>query len=205
VRFLFSIVLICLSLTSCDLFSTRTPDPPDVGSTFFWTAAGTPNTLLENFKGALQVADAANYAKCFISTHDTATTPAVYAFTPRPGLDATSKLVFDGWNTQSEQNFLTKLRSSLVSNPRLEVSITNLQINQSNATVATLQANYIVSFPLPSNSTLPESISGSLIFDMRFVTIEGGTQEWRIINWTDDVQASNPQKTFTDLKVQLAS
>lgn len=204
-RVVLSILLLSVSLASCDLFTTRTPDAPDVGSTFFWTAAGTPNTLLENFKGALQVADASNYAKCFISSHDTATIPTVYTFTPRPGLDASSKVVFEGWTTQSEQNFLTKLRSSLVNNPRLEITISNLQINQSNATVATLQANYVILFPLPSNSTLPESISGSLIFDMRFVTIEGGTQEWRIISWTDDVQASNPQKTFTDLKVQLAS
>ena len=197
----------CLALASCDLFSTRTPETPDLGTTFIWTPAATPSTLFDNFTGTIAAVDASNYARCFISIQDTVTTgaaPATYSFIPRAGLDQSSRSIFDTWTVQSEQNFLTKLRASLVSNPKVTITITNKSIDQSNATTARISADYLILLPLPSNSTLPGSIAGSLIFQLVLVTTPEGTKEWRIASWTDFASATGT-KSISDLKIQLAS
>jgi hypothetical protein len=203
------ILLLAATLASCDLFTTRNPESPDLGSTFIWTPAATPNMLMDNFSGALGAVDPGNYARCFFSSQDTitGTTVAAYSFTPRAGLDPSSRVIFDpnSWNTQSEQNFLTKLRASLVSNPIINVTISNLSIDQPNGTNATITADYSVLLPLPTNSTLPPSIGGTLKFQVVLVTTPEGTKEWRVANWTDFISSNASLKTFTDLKVQLSS
>jgi len=201
------ILAILFFLNSCDLFTTRTPDPPDLGSTFIWTPASTPNLLLENFQGTMQVLDATNYTKCFISPADTAVSgdKLSFTFTPRAGLPASSQSIFTLWNIQSEQNFMTRLQSSLVANPRLGDSLGVTSINQSNSNTADLNISYVVSLPVQANSSIPSQISGTMILHCVLVTTEQATKEWRIVNWQDFAPSSGTAKTFTDLKVQLSS
>lgn len=201
------VLILSFILSSCDLFTTRTPAAPDFGSTFIWTPAETPNTLLNNFKSTIEVLDAANYTKCFISSKDSSATSEklTYSFTPRSGLDAASRSLFDLWNVQSEQNFMTKLRSSLVANPRLTVMFTNSSTDQSNSNSARIKSDYLILLPVQSNSSLPASISGSLILQVVLVITEQATKEWRIVNWSDFAPPSGNSKTSTDLKVQLSS
>ena len=199
------VVILALILNSCDLFSTRTPASPDLGSTFIWTTASTPNYLLDNFNGTIAVLDATNYTKCFISPKDSSVTgnKLVFSFTPRPGLDASTLSKFFLWNIQSEQNFMTKLKSSLVTNPKLTVKFNNQNINQLNSNSADITLDYLVLLPVQSNSSTPPSISGSMILHVVLVTTEEATKEWRIVDWSDFAQPSGNSKTFTDLKSQL--
>lgn len=198
--------LVAVTLSSCDLFTPRTPAAPDLGSTFIWIPAATPQDLLDNFKGAIDALDAINYTKCFIGAKDSSVVGdrPVFSFTPRIGLDAASRNVFDFWNIQSEQNFMTKLKSSLVVNPSLTVTFsnTNINLNQYSADITT---NYLVLLPVLSNSSIPPSISGSMILHVVLVTTEQATKEWRIVNWSDFAPSSGNSKTFTDLKAQLSS
>lgn len=203
---LLTLLIALVALSGCDLFSTRAPESPDLGTTFLWTPAATPNLLVDDFTGSLNAVDAANYSRCFISAHDTAVSGAItYTFEPRAGLDQSSRSLFDGWTIQSEQNFLTKLRASLVSNPRINTTLSNLAIDQTTSTNARISADYSIQIPIPSNSTLPPLISGSLIFQAMLVTTESGTKEWRISNWSDFAPSGALAKTFSDLKVQLSS
>ncbi len=199
---IFLAITLILTLASCDLFSTRTPEPPDLGNTFIWTPASTPNTLFENFKGTLEVLDASNYAKCFLGEKDTLISgeKLIYAFTPRTGLDATTKAAFQTWNVTSEQDFLVKLRASLLTNARLSLVFSNLKIDQQNSSSAQITAEYVVSIPVESSSSIPSTISGSLVWTVGLITTEQATKEWRIVAWTDLASGSSTAKTFTDLK-----
>jgi len=203
----FLLFLTIMALTSCDLFTTRTPSPPDLSSTFIWTPASTPQNLLDNFNRTIHDADAANYTKCFISVKDTSVSgdKFTFTFTPRAGLDASSQSIFNVWTTQSEQNFMTKLQTSLVSNPQLTVTFSNTTYDQSNSNSARISSDYLILLPTQSNSSLPASISGSMILQVSLVTTEDATKEWRIVNWQDFAPSSGNSKTFTDLKVQLSS
>ncbi len=195
-------VTLLLIVTGCDLFSTRTPDPPQAGTTFIWTSATTISNLLDNFKGALEVVDAANFARTMIAATDSLSGGGngVYQFVPRSGVDKTQ---FNGWNVQSEQSALTKLRSVLPKDPRITVILSNLQINQSNATSGTVDASYSLLLPVDQSSGIPASVSGSLHFQVELVTTEQSTKEWRILTWTDVAATQVGESSWTDLKLKL--
>ncbi|MEP7233921.1 MAG: hypothetical protein ABI778_01375 [Ignavibacteriota bacterium] len=207
VRWIFrpALMLLFLFLNSCDLFTTRTPETPDLGSTFIWTPAATPNYLLDNFSATMTVLDATNYAKCFIGSKDSASdgSQQVFTFSPRPALDPNIRVLFDQWNVQSERNFMTKLAASLVTDPKLTVKFSNVNINQVNSNSADITLEYLVLLPVQSNSTIPPSISGSMGLHIIVVTTEEQTKEWRIVNWSDFAQTSGNAKTFTELKSQV--
>src|SRR5437899_12956461 len=66
--------LLVFLLSSCDLFSTRTPASPYLGSTFIWISADTPQGLLKDFKVTAEVLDAANYMNFLIISKDSTVT-----------------------------------------------------------------------------------------------------------------------------------
>jgi len=200
------IVLLLVPLASCDVFSTRDPEPPDLGSQFIWTPASTPELLLENFKGTIENLDASDYVRCFVSEQDSSETAGhlVYSFVPRSGLDAGGQSIFQVWTASSEQSFMTKLRTSLIKNPRATVTFTKPAIDQS-INSATISVDYSILLPVESGSSLPASVVGSLHFQLEAVTTEQATREWRIITWTDFAPQSGGTSTFTDLKLQLSS
>lgn len=192
-------------LSGCDLFSTRTPEPPDTGSQFIWTPASTPHLLLENFKGSLQEVDGTNHSKCFISDNDSTSTgeKLIYHFVPRSGLDASSQSIFDGWSPTSEKNYIVKLRSLLVTDPKLSVIISNEKIEQNDVHSAKVDFDYTVLIPVEGSSTIPSSISGSAQFQCELITTEQGTKEWRVVWMYDYVASGSSSKTFSDLKVLM--
>lgn len=193
-------------LSSCDLFSTRTPDSPDIGNTFIWTPASTPPLLLANFKGTLEVLDATNHIKCFIGVKDSSTTGVnfIYHFAPRAGLDPSSLSIFDGWSVSSEQSYLTRLRSSLVNNPKLTVIISNEKYEQGDIHSARITFDYTILIPTQGSSSIPATITGSSIFETELVTTEQATKEWRVVQWSDYISSNPDMKTFSDLKVVMS-
>lgn len=203
---LLAMTLTFVALSSCELFSTRDPEPPDLGSQFIWTPASTPELLLANFKGTIENLDASDYIRCFVSAQDSSQSGGqlTYSFVPRSGLDAASQSVFQAWEISSEQSFMTKLRNALVKNPRSTVTFMNLNIYQPNANSATVSAEYSVVLPVEANSPLPGALTGSLQFQLESVITEQATREWRIVTWTDFAPQSGGTSTFTDLKLQLS-
>ena len=202
-------LLLCLlsfALASCELFSTRTPEPPDLGNTFIWTPALAPKTLLDNFTGTLEVVDASNYVRCFLAVNDTLVSgdKLTYTFTPRTGLDAATNDLFKSWTAVSEHDYLAKLRGSLVANARLSILFTNLKIDQPNSNNAQLSADYVVTLPVAGNSSVPSTISGSFVMSLQLIKTEQATTEWRIVAWTDIATAGSTAKTFTDLKALMS-
>ncbi|MEI8133878.1 MAG: hypothetical protein WCH46_02225 [bacterium] len=201
------LAIVSVGLCSCDLFSTRTPEPPDIGSSFVWTPASIPSTLLDNLKHTLESLDATNYTKCFLNAKDSAIggEKVSFMFVPRAGIDAASRSIFDSWTTQSENNFMSKLRSALVTNPRLSVIFSNAIYNQSSSNNARINSDYLIVLPTQSGSAIPDSLRGSMILQTELVTTEQSTTEWRVVNWSDFTFVGSSLKTFTDLKVQLSS
>jgi hypothetical protein len=199
------LVTLSVMLTGCDLFSTREPESPDMGSQFIWTPASTPHLLLENFKGSLEQVDGTNHSKCFISDNDSTTTgeKLYYHFVPRSGLDASRQALFDSWNPTSEKNYLVKLRTLIVKDPKLSVVISNEKIEQNDVHSAKVDFNYTVLIPVEGTSTVPSSVTGAAQYQAELVTTEQGTKEWRIVWMYDYVASGSSSKTITDLKAEM--
>jgi hypothetical protein len=198
------IAMFALAFASCDLFTTRAPNPPDTGSTFIWTPATSLNTLLANFQGAMQVLDATNYARVFISSTDSISSGGqkTYEFIPA----RVDKSLFANWTVESERNYITKLRSALTQSKKVTLQfIGQPQFYQPNSSSGTITTQYSLILPLDGSSVLPASVSGTMIFQTAFVTTDQGGKEWRIISWTDLAPQIGSGSTWTDLKLKLTS
>ncbi len=194
-----------VSFAGC-LFSTRTPEPPSASNTFIWTPATTPEYLLQDFTGTLQILDAPDYMRVFITSSDSGAGTKTYSFTPAPGLDQASRGIFTNWNVASEGAWLQKLSSLLPANSQIVVTLSSVVTSQSSANTASISADYAVSIPTTtSSSVLPGNVEGSFQMELALVTTDQGTSEWRIVSWSDFLPKSGTGSTWTDLKVKLSS
>ena len=199
------ILIFGISFSGC-LFSTRPPEPPSSSNTFIWTPATTPDYLLQDFTGTLQILDAPDYMRVFISSSDSGSATKAFSFTPAPGLDQSSRGIFSNWNVSSEGAWVQKLSSLLPANSHITVTLSNVLPSQSSANSATVSADYSISIPSStSSSVLPNVVAGSFQMGLAFVTTEQGTSEWRIVSWSDFLPQSGTGSTWTDLKVKLSS
>jgi hypothetical protein len=210
-RALCSFVSLCsfvfsIAFAGC-LFSTRTPEPPSSSNTFIWTPATTPEFLLQDFTGTLKILDAPDYMRVFINPSDSGSgTSKSFSFIPAPNLDQASRAIFTNWNVQSEGAWLAKLSSLLPVSSQLSVTLSNTVTSQSSASAASISANYTISIPSSSSSSLlPSLVQGSFQMELAFVTTDQGTTEWRIVSWTDFPQQNGTIPAWTDLKVKLSS
>jgi len=204
---------ILVTLAGCDIFSTRTPEPPSTSSTFIWTPATTVEILIGNFTGALQALDASNYMRVFIaSTDSTGSGQKAFTFTPTAGLDPSTRSIFTNWTvdgpSESERAWLAKLGTLVQSGSQLAVSFGTGSPVQSSPTAATLTTSYTIAVPVgtQTGSLIPDTVRGSFEMQFALVTTEQGTKEWRIVSWSDFAPTSGPASaTWTDLKVKLSS
>lgn len=199
---------LCAILAGCGLFSTRAPEAPNTANTFIWIPATTPDILMQNLTGTLDILDASDYIRVFVSSTDsTSTGQKLFSFTPAPGLDQNSQGIFTNWTTQSEQAWVQKLSSLLPSQSQLIVTLTNSVTDQSGGNnSATYSANYVISIPTSSSSSaLPSVVQGSLQMQLALVATDQGTKEWRIVSWSDFPPKNGSGPTWTNLKVQLSS
>ena len=201
-------LILFLLLSGCGLFSTRVPEQPDTSNTFIWTPTTTVDYLLNNFIGTVQLLDASNYERVFISTIDSTggSGSKNFTFVPMPGLDQSSKSVFTGWTAQSEQAWLAKLKSLLPAKSQISLLLSNEAIDQTSNT-ANISADYTISIPVSGSSTvIPSVVQGSFQMQALLVTTEQGTKEWRIVSWSDfQPKTNNGNSTWTNLKVKLSS
>jgi len=203
----YGVILAFIFIAGCDLFSTRTPEPPNTSNTFIWTPATTSDYLIDNFVGTLKLLDASNYMRAFVSAADsTGSGTKTFTFTPAQNLDQKLRDVFIGWTPESERAWLAKLQSLLAKNSQLTIILENRLPEPTSTTTANFSADYTISIPLSSSSSvIPSVVQGSVQMQLQLVTTVQGTQEWRITSWTDNLSKNTAVPTWTDLKVKLAS
>lgn len=196
--------VIALALSSCGIFDTREPEPPETGNGFIWVDATSYQTLLANFEGSIEALDAENYKRVFISSSDSLMSggTATFTFFYNPSLDPSSRVVFDTWGIEEERNYLQKLKSELVNSARLGLSLENVQSQQSSPNQVSITADYTLSIPSTSE-VIPTTVTGFLTMQLRNVKTERGTQEWRIISWTDQDPKGGKAFSWTDLKASF--
>lgn len=200
------LVLAVILLAGCDLFSTRTPEPPDTTATFIWTPATTIQTLLDNFTGTLTVFDASNYTRVFVSASDTTGSGSMtFSYSATQALDPTSRQMIANWNVQSEHDWLSKLGALVPKGSKLSILLIPTPIvRQSSPSVASVSASYTLAVPFnPPSTVIPDTVRGSFELQLLLVTTETGTKEWRIVSWSDNPPSSGTSSTWTDLKLSV--
>ncbi len=181
-------VWVCLLvLASCDVFGTRTPEPPE-GEAGTWVQPVAPDIVVENLRTSINELNASNYRR---SLHqDFVFTPTTEAYVRNPDQ-------WDNWDRAQENGyFVTVAEASKESSGnllRLEDSTTELGDKD-----YILESQYILIIN-HGNQQISDTLQGRLTW---FITKKADGL-WTLIQWDD--QSVGAADSWSDLKAEFAS
>src|SRR5262245_9011920 len=159
---------VLLLIAGCDLFETRTPEPPTQAISTFETPTS-HDIVLRNFHYAISENNVRNYLRCFV---DTLYRP--YQFEPSPE----EQPKFTTWNLESEQRYFQNIGVSLTGASSLTDSITLRNLYPGPPATAVYFMNYTLYVPHQDPRT-PKLVRGSMELDMT----EDSLHLWSIYRW----------------------
>jgi hypothetical protein len=177
-------------LVSCDLLTTRNPEPPNTLANNNIPATN-PDSLFKNFKSSIEDKILENYVSCFV---DTAYLKRKFRFFPSAG-SASHYPVLIGWNIESEKQYFQNQIINVLSGTSITLILSNQQ-NTQIADSADYQFNYNLS--ITSND---QKINGTYTGTAEFKVMKDSRNQWVIVDWTD-LGPGNPY-SWSDLKGRL--
>jgi hypothetical protein len=180
-------------LYGCDIFQTRTPQPPQQGQSNFIPATS-PDIVMQNLRNAIAEKNVNNYLSCL---SDTSFGGRKFTFVPPPDVYRQYAQIFLAWDKNSEQAYFDNLtvQSSATSSPALTLSSVSLTgpIGDS----ATYSATYSLLWP-NKVSGYPQSVEGNLQF---YLGVDKN-QNWAIYKWIDLRVADS--LTWSEMKARFS-
>ena len=170
-------------LTSCDFFSTRSPEPPIVEAGTF-VQPDTPDQVVENMRNAVGELNAQNYRRSFSDD---------LTFRPSPEAEAGNPSIWSGWSVQDEESYFRALASAARLTSGNELRFNEPTLSAVDAARFTFDASYLLTVN-HRKPDLPSTLHGRLVWTI--VQEEDGL--WRISEWTDRSIADGP--SWSDLK-----
>ncbi len=173
------IIIITLSITifisSCDLFSTRTPEPPDNKRVNFQPPTSA-QIVIDNLVLAITNKNSENFAQCLSDSIS-----GIYKFVFVPSSEALINYqnLFNDWDKSDE----IKVINSIIANLGEEspkITFANTGFEQLTPDSAIFVSPYILIIP-HNLENIPEEFSGSL----QFTIAPDNSQLWSIIRWID--------------------
>ncbi len=186
------IILILAGLQSCDLFSTRAPEQPDVGSSSFMPPTD-PYIVIYNLTNAITEKNADNYRKCF---SDLDSLNLGFQFIPSAEAIATYSGTFARWDVNAEVNAFKSMISRLNEETRPSI----LLPPNSDVPLGPDSVLYTADYKLEirhSIVNIPTDFSGKI----RMTIIKDKSGLFSISTWYDiDPPAGDSTKSWSILK-----
>jgi hypothetical protein len=160
-------------IAGCDIFQTRTPQPPTQTTSSF-SPPVTPEIVLANLTSAISQDNIDNYIRSF---PDSSAAPRGFQFTPSPEVAANYAGVFRAWSLTDERTYFLNLGKPN-GTPLLTLS------NEQKSTIAPDSVVYTIDYTLyfpHGHSGVPELVGGKMQFGMR----TDAQQLWAIYTWQD--------------------
>lgn len=171
---LFSISIL---LFGCDLFSTRTPEPPDTGRSGFLPPT-TATNVLTNLVNSIKNKNSENFLACL---SDSTTGHLAFSFIPSTEALAKFPGKFSAWSKLSEQrsfiSILTSIKEDQTPSLTFEKNTDDFEILTSDSAI--FYSNYHLLIP-HSKESVPTVFDGTVQ-----LTINLSNQRWSITRWVD--------------------
>lgn len=181
---------VAVTLTACNIFETRTPEPPTQSSSSFIPATE-PSLVFSNMSNAFRDLSSLNYIKSFA---DSSTAGRSFSFEPTPQAKVKYGGVFLFWNRQSEQQYFENLRSKIPSGSTASLVFQTLTVQSIQSDSAQYEATYTITAP-HSVASVPKQANGKA----QFLLLADRSRNWVIWRWIDVPTTSN-SFTWSDLK-----
>lgn len=179
-----------VTLAACNIFETRTPEPPTQSSSSFIPATE-PSLVFSNMSNAFRDLNSLNYIKSFA---DSSTAGRSFSFEPTPQAKVKYGGVFLFWNRQSEQQYFENLRSKIPSSSTATLVFQTLTVQSIQSDSAQYEATYTITAP-HSVASVPKLANGKA----QFLLLADRSRNWVIWRWID-VPTTSSSFTWSDLK-----
>ncbi len=163
--------------SGCELFTTRSPEKPDIGNTGFIPPTE-PAIVIANFENSLKSKNIDNFINCFYTFNDKVN--FIYEYIPSADAQSQFPGIFNNWRAEEERRSVTAIFNSLVDGGSIAINWLNRQPFRETADSSTYISDYILSVPNKEPS-IPDYYAGRLQFNMTFR--ENGL--WYISRWID--------------------
>ena len=170
-----SVFLALITLTGCDMFDTREPEPPISGSSTF-VPPTSPDLVLTNLAFAVSEKNTENYLRCLV---DTLNSSQRFLFIPSAAAAGRYSSTFSSWSLQAERSYFSALKAFTGASGE-----SSLRFTGSFSILATDSAVYEGSYDLLFRhgvSGVAESVKGTV----QFVLHADRGSIWSISRWTD--------------------
>ena len=184
-----SIILIALSFTACDLFTTRNAENPDQTRSNFQPPVE-PAIVIENLKNSLSDKNVQNYISCFV---DTIFADQSYNFSASS--EALTRFdVFLQWGLNEERRYFTSIINKVPTDFPISLTLSDQNYSSLSGDSLIYSATYFLNLPVQSGDPFPQNYAGSLQFNM----LRDSRSEWVIYFWKDTKSESLP--SWSELK-----
>ena len=173
----FFICILSIAVTSCEMFSTRSPEKPDVGNTSFLPPTE-PSIVILNFETALKEKNIENYMNCFHTFSDVERLN--FQFTPSAEAITKFSSIFTEWGSAEERRSFNSIVAALGEERYPKVTWINRKPMQETADSAIFTTDYYLQAP-NSDNAIPDEFAGRLQFTLTFR--DNGL--WYISRWID--------------------
>jgi hypothetical protein len=189
-RLVFIAAASAIMFTSCDLFTTREPQPPDQSGTAL-PPATTPDQLYSNIQQAISLEDLQDYEK-LLSDQSEGDKP--FTFVPDQSAAARYAVVFSHWTRDSEGEYFQKAMASIPSTSSPQVAFDDEQYTSFSPDSGVFSLSYTL-FLNHNEPNLPTTFKGRAFF---YVSPSKSSGIWTIYRW-EDIETSK-DSSWSELK-----
>lgn len=198
--FTYSITMMILSIivSACDVFPTRTPEPPITGNSGYIPPTSS-SIVLENFIRAVNTAEYNDYSKCFAAISNGQTKEFEFiasgtAASMYPGL-------FKNWNANTEIRNIKSIFASLNTDTKPVLTLTNTKYDNLTGDSVNITADYSLSLEL-KNRINQQHYTGNIYLNL----YRENTGLWYINRWIDlEPKSDSTNNTWSLLKADFAN
>jgi hypothetical protein len=182
--------LLAVTIGSCGLLETRTPQPPDQKNTAN-PQATSAQILISNLQASFANKNVSDYENLFA---DISSVGRQYVFIPTQKANGNYSAIFAQWTTESELNYFNKAMASVSTAFIPTVTFSNDVLTPSQSDSALYEADYTIFLA-------PTTYSGRARFSM---LPNKNTSVWYIYRWEDVQTSNNSASSWSDLKGQFS-
>ncbi|MBL7998793.1 MAG: hypothetical protein JNL32_09170 [Candidatus Kapabacteria bacterium] len=194
-----AVALLSFVLSGCNLFSTRTPEPP-AGNTTSFLQPTSELIVLQNFQSSISDKSTENFLLCLSDTAQSA--KQQFKFEPSAEAGARYADLFARWVLQNERQAFFSMISKLTSGTKPSLELNNGRFDIRVPDSAVYVADYRLSIP-HTVSTIPTLATGTL----RLTIVPNQFNQWSIQRWVDQrtTAADSTTASWSTLKAQFVN
>jgi len=192
----FYIPFLTIVLSSCNIFQTRTPQPPQEGQSNF-APPQLPSIVIENLKNSIVEKNPEDYLFCLSDTAVGSYGGRRFSFQPPSDVFLSYQSIFQNWNRNSENLYFNNFRNSSSPNSTPALNTTgDIYTNFSSDSV-----EYAADYDLEWPNTV-QGFDQSFHGFMQLYIVQDEHGNWAICKWVD-FRTSDSLKTWSELKAKL--